>query len=99
MLNDASGSRRTSNRLGDTDPFLIPRVLYGTNKPLLMCVAITNNSAYNQQVPVWTEPLDADEIPKGIRPVLQGPWGPLPRHEEADNSVAPQAPLCNRGDR
>ncbi len=89
--NEARGSFRTTASLSRPDSVLTPSILYGTNKPLLMNVAITNTSGYEQQVPVWTKPLDADEIPEGIRPVLQGPWGPVPRHEKADDQVAAQA--------
>ncbi len=83
--NEARGQTHTC--LSCTEP---PSAVYRTDKPLSMLVYISNSSGYEQKVPFWTEPLDADEIPEGISLSLQGPMGPVPRHEEADEPVKPQ---------
>ncbi len=90
-VNKARGSLSycASSGFGGDCP-LEPIVAYNTGNPLPLSVCIINNTGYEQQVPVWTRALEADEIPDGIRPVLQGPWGAVPRHEEADEEVAAQ---------
>ena len=91
QINDAAGSlnsfhSRPTGHIRDIEVGII----YGENKPLIQAVNITNTTGYERKVPVWTEPLNADEVPKGIRLVLQGIRKPVLRKEEIDEQVEPQ---------
>ncbi len=91
QINDAAGDfnsyhSRPTGHIRDIEVGII----YGENKPLIQVVNITNTTGYERKVPVWTKPLKADEVPKGIRLVLQGRRKPVLRKEEIDEQVEPQ---------